>query len=177
MIRSSKVAPFIIVFVDPSDRMKDYWVNDKYAAFLATELAPHIDVGYRTIRERKARALLGASLGGVISTWIALTYPEVFESVAGQSTAFQIDDEVTVSRLAKLNKSGLAFRFYYDVGRMEPILDVNRRVRVMLGSEGFPVTYKEGQTGHNWTAWRDRLAHVYAAIWNERAIDEPSRSN
>ncbi len=177
LIRTRRVPPFIIVFVDPADRMKDYWANNQFAAFLATELVPYIDARFRTLHRRAARALMGASLGGVISTWTALKYPETFQIVAGQSTAFQIDDEKVVNGLAGLTSSRLPFRFYYDVGQLEPILDVNRRVRVMLGAKGFPVAFEEGQTGHNWTSWRDRLAGLFVAIWNERTIDEPFRSN
>ncbi|MBK8149986.1 MAG: hypothetical protein IPK58_17765 [Acidobacteria bacterium] len=37
-----------------------------------------IDAKYNTIRTRDARAVLGASLGGVTSFWIGLKYPEHF---------------------------------------------------------------------------------------------------
>jgi glucoamylase len=168
LITERRVAPFIIVFVDPADRMKEYWANDAFADFMARELVPFVDARFRTRREREGRALLGASLGGVISVWTALRHPEVFARVGGQSSAFQIDDERVVSALASVRPTHeRPFRFYFDVGRMEPILEVNRRVQVMLAGRGFPVTYREGETGHNWTSWRDRLADAFKALWTD----------
>ncbi|HJR05769.1 MAG TPA: glucan 1,4-alpha-glucosidase [Pyrinomonadaceae bacterium] len=170
LIAEGRVAPFIIVFVDPVDRYKEYWANDKFAAFMATELVPFVDARYRTRAERGARALMGASLGGVISVWTALKYGDVFARVAGQSTAFQIDDERVVTSLASLsemNKSARPLRFYFDVGQLEPIWKVNRRVRVMLAGKNYSVAYRETAAGHNWTNWRDGLADAFVSIWKE----------
>jgi enterochelin esterase-like enzyme len=58
-------------------------------------------------------------------------------------------------------------RFYFDVGRMESILDVNRRAQVMLAAKGYPVTYREIEAGHNYTAWRDQLGAAYVALWSK----------
>jgi glucan 1,4-alpha-glucosidase len=167
LIAEGRVAPFIIVFVDPSNRFKEYWANDRFAEFMATELVPLIDTRYRTRDARDARALMGASLGGVISVWTALKYEYVFARVAGQSTAFQIDDERVVTRLAALDemKGWRPLKFYFDVGLLEPIWKVNRRVRVLLAGKGYPVVYRETNAGHNWTNWRDQLADAFVGVW------------
>jgi enterochelin esterase family protein len=168
LIAEGRVAPFIIVFVDPVDRYKEYWANDKFAAFMATELVPLIDARYRTRATRDARALMGASLGGVISVWTALKHGDVFARVAGQSTAFQIDDERVVTTLAALGETERTTRplkFYFDVGLLEPIWKVNRRVRVMLEGKGYRVAYRESAAGHNWTNWRDQLADAFTSVW------------
>ncbi len=164
-----KVAPFIIVFVDPAERMKEYWASDAFADFMAKELVSYVDSHYRTQPRRESRALLGASLGGVTSVWTALKYPELFARVGGQSSSFQIDGERVVAALSELQQSKQSaqpLKFYFDVGRLEPILEVNRRVQVMLAAKNFPVTYREAETGHNWTSWRDRLAEAFIALWS-----------
>jgi enterochelin esterase-like enzyme len=169
MIVQRKIAPFIIVFVVPADRMKDYWANDAFADFMATELVPFIDARYRTEANRERRAVMGASLGAIISVWTALRHPEAFARVGGQSCAFQIDNErlvTALSRLGPMTRSS-GFRFYFDVGRMEPIRAVNRRVRVMLRAKGYMVDYAERDAGHNWTSWRDRLSGAYLALWGK----------
>jgi glucoamylase len=169
LIAQKKVPPFIIVFVDPADRMKDYWADDKFADFMAQELVPYVDRNFRTIPDRDSRALLGASLGGTISVWTWLRHPELFARVGGQSSALQIDEERVVSALAKSDDGSRAkypTRFYFDAGQFEPlILDLGRRTNVMLRAKGYPVTYRESPVGHNYTAWRDRLADAYAALW------------
>jgi glucan 1,4-alpha-glucosidase len=169
LVQQKKIAPFIIVFVLPVDRMKEYWANDAYADFLATELVPFIDARYRTRQEREARALMGTSLGGIISVWTALRHARVFARVGGQSCSFQIDNERVVGALSRLGPMtrANAFKLYFDVGRMEPIMAVNRRVRVMLRSKGYAVAYAETDAGHNWTSWRDRLAGAYLALWSD----------
>jgi glucoamylase len=168
LITQGQVAPFIIVFVDPVNRFKEYQANDKFAQFMATELVPFVDARYRTRAVRDARALMGASLGGTISVWTALRHGDVFARVAGQSTAFQIDDERVVTTLAALDETARTARplkFYFDVGLLEPIWKVNRRVRVMLAGKGYPVVYRESAAGHNWTTWRDQLADAFTAVW------------
>jgi enterochelin esterase family protein len=110
---------------------------------------------------------MGASLGGVISVWTYLRHPDIFSRVGGQSTAFWIDDERVVAALDRLPAADKSkpVRFYFDVGRMESILNVNRRVQTRLRAKGYPVIYREAETGHNWTSWRDRLADAYLGIW------------
>jgi glucoamylase len=169
LIKAKKLAPFIIVFVLPVDRMKEYWANDTFGDFMATELVPFIDARYRTLTGRNARALMGASLGGISSVWTALRHADLFARVGGQSCSFQIENERVVGALSRLGpaRGALPFKFYFDVGRMEPIRAVNRRVRVMLASKGYRVAYAETETGHNWTSWRDRLADAYLALWSD----------
>lgn len=170
LVARKKIAPFIIVFIDPTDRMKEYWANDLFADFLATELAPFVDGRFRTRRAREARALLGASLGGVISVWTALRHPEIFARAGGQSSAFQIDNERVVRALEQLDQAKMRprpIRFYLDVGRLEPLLEINRRVRVMLAARGYAVTYREAEAGHNYTTWRDLLADAYLGLWRD----------
>ena len=153
-----------MVFVDPKERTKEYSASDDYAKFLATEVVPAIDAKYNTIKSRDGRAVLGASLGGITSVWVGLKYPEVFLRIGGQCSSFWIDNERVVKELSKLDAGKTKFRFYFDDGTFEGV-DDSRRVNVMLRGKGFPVTYREEFTGHNWTSWGDRLADAFIALW------------
>jgi len=164
LVNAKKIRPFIMVFIDPKDRMKEYFADNDYAKFLATEVVPAIDAKYNTIGNREGRAVLGASLGGITSVWVGLKYPEVFSRIGGQSVSWWIDNERVVKELSKLNAGKAKLAFYFDDGAFEGA-DDTRRVNVMLRGKGFPVTYIEGNTGHNWTAWRDRLADAFIALW------------
>ncbi|HEY8563024.1 MAG TPA: glycoside hydrolase family 15 protein [Pyrinomonadaceae bacterium] len=165
LLKEKKIKPFLMVFLDPKDRTKEYWASDEYARFVATEVVPAVDAKYGTIRNREGRAIIGASLGGVTSVWVALKYPEIFARVGGQSSSFWIDDERVVKALAKLDANQTQYRFYFDDGAFEGTEDT-RRVCVMLRGKGFPATCAEGETGHNWTSWRDRLAEAFVALMN-----------
>ena len=60
----------------------------KYGEFLVQELKPLIDARYRTRPEREHTAILGSSLGGLISYYVGLEHPEVFKFVGGMSSTF-----------------------------------------------------------------------------------------
>ena len=165
LVKAGKIKPFIMVFIDYKDRMKEYWASDAYARFLATEIVPAVDANYKTIKSREARAVLGASLGGVTSIWAGLRYPEVFARIGGQSSSFWIDRWRVVKELEKLDAGKASYRFYFDDGTLEGVEDT-RRVNDLLRGKGYPVTYIEGETGHNWTSWRDRLAEAFVALMN-----------
>ena len=62
--------------------------GDAYVDFLATTLKPFIDERYRTMPEREATGVAGSSMGGLISLYAALRYPEVFGRVGVFSPAF-----------------------------------------------------------------------------------------
>ncbi|HEY0048551.1 MAG TPA: glycoside hydrolase family 15 protein, partial [Pyrinomonadaceae bacterium] len=88
LVGAGKIKPFIMVFIDPRERTKEYWANDAWADFVANEVVPEIDKRYRTIQNRDGRALLGASLGGITSVWIGLRHPDKFARIGGQSSSF-----------------------------------------------------------------------------------------
>jgi enterochelin esterase family protein len=165
LVKAGKLKPFIMVFLDPKDRSKEYWASDDYARFVATEVVPAIDAKYETIKSRDGRAIIGASLGGITSVWVGLKYPEIFSRIGGQSSSFWVDNERVGKELSKLDANRTKFRFYFDDGTLEGTEDT-RRVAVMLRAKGYPVTYVEGETGHNWTSWRDRLAEAMMSLMN-----------
>ena len=118
----------------------------------------------KTIKSRDGRAIMGASLGGITSFHTAIKYPEIFGRVGGQSSSFWVDNERVVKELEKLDAAKNKFTFYIDDGTLEGVED-SRKVVKILKDKGYDVTYVEGEAGHNWTAWRDRLADAFIALW------------
>lgn len=59
-----------------------------YADFLVFDLKPLVDARYRTLTGFADTGLLGSSLGGLISYYVALEYPQVFKYVGGMSSTF-----------------------------------------------------------------------------------------
>lgn len=163
LVEAGKVEPFIMVFIDPKDRNKEYWADNRWADFVANEVVPEVDRRYKTVQDREGRAVIGASLGGVTSLWIGLKHPDKFGALGGQSSSFWIDNGRVVKKLSELDASKTKFRFYLDDGLLEGT-DDTRRVNVMLRGKGYSVTYVEQETGHNWTAWRDRLADAFIVL-------------
>ncbi len=65
------------------------WVGGEapvYAQFVVNEVKPFIDARYRTRPDRDSTAILGSSLGGLVSFYLGWAYPEVFGYVGGMSS-------------------------------------------------------------------------------------------
>lgn len=58
---------------------------DEYADFVALGIKPFIDARYPTRPEREATTVLGSSLGGLVSLYIAWRYPDVFGAAGSMS--------------------------------------------------------------------------------------------
>ncbi len=56
--------------------------GDKYAKFIVKTLKPFIDSHYRTLIDRENTVIMGSSMGGLMSLYLALQYPEVFGKAA-----------------------------------------------------------------------------------------------
>src|SRR5260221_13542280 len=112
---------------------------------------------------------MGASLGGVTSIWTAIKYPDVFRRVGGQSSSFWIDDERVVKELGKLDFLKTKLKFYLDTGTLEGSANTERVVKI-LRDEHYDVVYYTGEAGHNWTAWRDRLADAFIALFGNKIL-------
>lgn len=156
LIADRRLRPVVMVFVAPNDRTKEYWMNDAYVDFLVGRLVPMIDSRYRTDARADARAIGGASLGGLISTYAGLKHPEVFGNVIGQSSAYQVDSGKILTLYASSERRPL--KFYLMTGRFEGLVEGNRKMKQILEARGYKLAYLEVNAGHNWTSWADTLA-------------------
>ena len=110
LIREGKIPPVIIVgiansatrgreylpqrifdLLPESSRalIRDGWggtpQSDAYLKFLVRELKPFVDARYRTRTDRSATFVMGSSMGGLISLYAQIQYPEVFGGSASLS--------------------------------------------------------------------------------------------
>lgn len=87
--------------------------GDAYLAFLVTELKPLIDRRYRTMRGPRDTMLMGSSMGGLISAYALVRYPDVFGAAACLSTAWPIGGGFTERWFERHLPDG---RLYFDYG-------------------------------------------------------------
>ncbi|MEW9502774.1 alpha/beta hydrolase [Jeotgalibacillus marinus] len=128
----------IVVGIDQNseERINEYcpWVNGEYSKkivgqispsggkgiqyidFIVNELKPFIDNKYRTLKDRTAMA--GVSLGGLISTYAACRYPQIFNNIAILSSAFYRNQE-EIERLLQDSDLASIEKFYLDCGTKE----------------------------------------------------------
>lgn len=146
-------------------RVVEYGANEVTLEFVTEHVLPlareHLDLDHHY----GAHALLGASMGGLMSVFAALRRPDLFGATLSQSGAFAIRrrTESVVFDLAR--HAGGPVRVWMDAGRLEFLLDANRRFRRALAAYGHDVTYREFTGGHNWTSWRNDVTHGLEAIF------------
>lgn len=166
LIKAKAMEEIIIVGVNNSpDRIAEYSdtpLGRAYARFIVKELKPLIDSLYRTKPSAEHTAVMGSSMGGLISLYFLAWYPDVFSKAGCLSTAIgrAREDEfgqfVTASTTRKP-------RIYLDVGELEPsLVPGNRALASFLEKEGFvpgsdlEFFFAVGAQ-HNELAWASRL--------------------
>lgn len=130
----------------------------RYARFLTKELKPFIDQTYRTLPEREHTAVMGSSLGGIISFYLAKHCPKVFGKIAMMSPALDWD-ELEDPKLFKLPKD---LEVWLDMGteEREGLVDATLRLEEALaariGRERLHCFIHEGAE-HSEDAWATRV--------------------
>jgi enterochelin esterase-like enzyme len=162
LISENKMKPIIAVFINPINRMSEYMYNIKYSKLIAEEIIPEVDKNFKTIPNAENRAIMGASLGGIISFFTAYKYPEYFKNIAGQSSSFLfLEKEVT--RMIENNQK--EFNVYMDVGIFESLIYPNRRMSQVYRRKGSPFFYQEISEGHTWSNWGNHTKDALLFFW------------
>ncbi|WP_010250306.1 alpha/beta hydrolase [Myroides injenensis] len=90
-----------------------------YLEFIVETLKPYIDSHYRTKSDTKSTGIAGGSLGGLISLYAGLTYPEVFGVVGVFSPSIWQDEDNIVNYINTFTtkqKSLIHHQQYYFYG-------------------------------------------------------------
>lgn len=91
---------------------------DDYLNFIIKTLKPHIDLNYRTLTKKKHTAIWGSSLGGLISLYAVIKYPETFSKAGVFSIALWINKNEMLQFIRE-SKIDSDKKFYFLVGSEE----------------------------------------------------------
>jgi enterochelin esterase family protein len=186
LIAAGQIEPVLAVFVDARDpsrpeynRREDAFLAhpDEHARFIADELVPVIDQGYRTDPAPEARLIAGVSYGGLSASYVAVTQPEVFHNLAALSPSFWVVNDPTrmsdpeqragaelmqgpVNAAAQCGgETGVAcpalpLKVFLSAG--VPGWDVGDlgTLAATLDAQGYPVLLQSVLEGHTWSHWR-----------------------
>lgn len=90
---------------------------DQYLAMIATEVKPLVDKDLRTIPGREQTAIMGSSLGGLVSAYAGVTKADVFGLVGEMSPSTWWDDKVILGEVSGMKtKPVRPLRVYVDSG-------------------------------------------------------------
>ncbi len=168
LVRLGRARPALLVFVEPGDRVVEYAWDERHLAFVEDEVRSWVRERYGVTGEWWA---LGASLGGLAAATLALRDPTAWTGVVAQGGAFLGSPEdarhhgVEHAWVADRVEAGAGagLRWVLDVGSLDWLATVNRRVRDALERHGADVVWTERAAGHNWRCWRDGLPEALAA--------------
>jgi len=128
LIKSKRIVPLIIVGIYNNDkRMDEYtpWPDEKYkggsgaayADFVVNTVKPYIDSHFRTLPGAENTAMIGSSLGGLISLYIGFKYPQVFSKIGAMSTSVWWAKSEIINYV--LNQRRGPSKIYMDIGTNE----------------------------------------------------------
>ncbi len=144
-----------------------------YLEFVVGVVKPAIDRNYRTLTDRENTAIMGSSLGALISHYAIFRYPERFGMAALMSPAYWIAEEAYAMTATK-NLPGET-RLYFAVGEkegLETVENVNRMV-TLINQKKQPkvkVLHRVFPGGeHNETAWRSQFPQVVEWLFAGKA--------
>ena len=174
----------IVVGIDNggAKRMDEYspWKNsgyngggegDAYLDFIVKTLKPYVDENYRTIENKKNTAIMGSSLGGLISHYAALKYPEIFGLIGVFSPAFGFSE--TSYDFASIHSNIEDVRMYFLAGDKESTTMVNNMNNMisLMTSKGFNqknIMSKVVSGGeHNEKLWRENFEEAILWLFNK----------
>lgn len=142
---------------------------DDYLDFIVNTLKPRIDATYRTKTNNKNTAIFGSSLGGLVSFYAAIKYPNIFGKVGCFSPSFWFNRNEINDLLAQTKDfdSKIYFLCGDEEGDVDMILDM-KNVEHWVNSKrceckklNKEIIVKGGQ--HNEKLWRDSFKKAY--LW------------
>lgn len=135
--------------------------GEAYMRFVVEVVKPYIDNEYRTKPGRKHTALMGSSLGGLISHYGIYAYPRVFSKAGIFSPSYWVSEEVYA--YTKNNPVPKDSRLYLLVGQKEgPMMyEQMDRMYAFIKEQGHPeenISAKTNPQGaHNEKFWRSEF--------------------
>lgn len=140
--------------------------GDAYLTMLVTELKPKVDSELRTLTDRTHTAVLGSSLGGLISSYAGVKHAETFGLIGAMSPSSWWDSEVLAKTFVPMTpQSPRPLRIYLDSGDSGASNDdvtntahLADAYRALGYSDGSTLKYLVQPGGqHNETYWAQRL--------------------
>ena len=162
--KAKRMEEIIVVGIyNSKERLEEYSDSDKgnkYIKFIIDELKPFIDNNYRTFPEREHTAIMGSSMGGLISFIAGWKYYDVFSMAGCMSSSFYYDNEKVFELINPHGRPKKMVKFYIDHGedgliRGQKIFNRLTELGYVIGKD---IDYFYAPNAeHNESAWADRL--------------------
>jgi len=173
---------FQLIIVCPDGNYNSWYVDSpvdstiKYDTYISTEVPAYIDSAYKTLAERKYRAITGLSMGGHGALSLAWKHPDIFGAAGSMSgvqnllpwkNKYELTS-VLADSLQLVNNSNvnlvkkmlvLVPAVIFDCGVDDPFIESNRLLHHELLQMKVDHDYTERNGGHTWTYWQNSIAY------------------
>jgi len=146
-----------------------------YIQSLIDDVLPYIHRTYRCLKGPENTALMGSSMGGVISVHAGAIAPHVFGRIASLSGAFYVSFEPLRTLYASFDFSSLK-TLYMDTGDQEigggleeDYLKSNAAIYDIITAKTPPQKHRYAIIPggiHRETAWAERVLEIYQYLWS-----------
>lgn len=140
--------------------------GSKYLESLVNDVKPFVDKNYRTKSSAKYTSVCGSSMGGLISLYALMRYPNVFGSAGVFSPAFWTNENVLVEEI-NANSTNWKGNVYMIAGELEGkrytknMMDISELLNQKGKKNIVAKTVSKGQ--HNEAFWRREFPSYY--LW------------
>lgn len=178
LINKNLIKEIIIVAVDnmEEERLNEYAHQDgfykgkkikaraaKYQNFFIEELMPFIEKRYRVKRDAANTALMGSSLGGLVTLNIGLKRADIFSKLAVMSPSLWWGSNKALAKFKAFNYQNLNSQLWLDIGEAEAgfaafteeLLSELKKIK-----NNYPIKiiyYQAPDAVHNERAWAKRV--------------------
>lgn len=172
---SGATEPFVAVFLDARNpdnlsenrRMNEFVNNADFGNFIAQELIPDILNRYRRISHLpQHRALIGTSLGGYLSAYMAVNHSSSIQNFGLHSPALWVDDTI-ITAFSETESLG-ELKFFISTGTFFDGMERATALRDTLVNNSYDVTFAQRDEGHSWGQWKglidDALIHFFENV-------------
>jgi metallo-beta-lactamase class B len=160
--RMSEYAPYNFTYGNQNTIAE----GKQYVDFLVQTLKPYIDVKYRTQKGKDYTFIAGSSMGGLISLYAVLQYPQVFGATGVFSPSLWTSNQIFIDA-ANFSTTEM-HRFYFYAGGKETtstislVNDVNKMSDILRKQPNHQIAtsiYPLGE--HKEKYWRSEFALFY----------------
>lgn len=155
------VDQIVVVAIYSMDRENDYTLPgyQRYGQSVVEEVKPRIDATFHTKSDPGSTAVMGSSLGGVASFYMAWEWPHIFGTAACLSSTFSSQDNLIERVLTEPKRD---IQIYIDSGWPGDNYEVSLAMAVALIERGYEfgrdvMHYAFPLAEHSEPAWRERM--------------------
>jgi predicted alpha/beta superfamily hydrolase len=154
--------------------------GENYINFISNTLKPYIDANFRTISNRENTAIIGSSMGGLISFYAALEKENIFSKSGIFSPSFWFSDSIfSYTQNHSFNNFS---KYYFVCGTNESsgmVPDINNIVNTMNSNTGFNGSINtafrlDGQ--HSEWFWRRELRNCLLWLFQDIVTNNKSEN-